>query len=216
MAAIERLASMTDYQGVNICHISSRQGLERLGSTPFTKEVTPHHLLLSTKKEIGPMGKVNPPLRSEANRRYLFEEFRRGGIDILASDHAPHTFSQKQDEFNYAPSGVPGVETSLPLMLLLVKKGIIDLPLLASAASYRPASMFGLNKGYIDVGMDADLIVVNPGEVTTIKGDRLESRCGWTPYEGWEGIFPHAVFLRGRMIVEDSELTGERLGLNVA
>ena len=214
--AIERLLSMSSYPGVNICHISSRQGLDLLDGKPFTKEVTPHHLLLSTKNDLGQMGKVNPPLRNEANRKALFEAFQEGRIDVLASDHAPHTFGQKQDEFDYAPSGVPGVETSLPLMLLLVKRGIIDLPLLARTACFRPASMFDLNKGYIDVGRDADLMIVDTKRVTSIKGDRLESRCGWSPYEGWEAIFPHAVFVRGSMVVEDSELTGVRAGENVA
>ncbi len=100
-------------------------------------------------------------------------------------------------------------------MLLLVKKGLIDLPLLARTASFNPASRFGLNKGYIDIGKDADLMVVDPEKVTPIKGDRLQSKCGWTPYQGWEAIFPHAVFLRGDMVVEDAEPTGARVGRNV-
>jgi len=214
-AAIERLISMTNYPGINICHISSRQGLELLEGHPFTKEVTPHHLLLSTKRDLGPRGKVNPPLRNEANRKALFDAFAQGKIDMLASDHAPHTFDQKEDEFSYAPSGVPGVETSLPLMLLLVKRGILDLSTLTRAACYRPASLFDLNKGYIDVGMDADLTVVDLKKTTTVKGDRLLSKCGWTPFEGWEAVFPHAVFVRGSMVMEDSVITDKRVGRNV-
>ncbi|NYT14761.1 MAG: amidohydrolase family protein [Methanomassiliicoccales archaeon] len=214
-AAIERLSSFSQYEKINICHISSKQGLELLSNLPFTKEVTPHHLLLSSKKDLGAMGKANPPLRSEANRKELFEAFKEGSFDILASDHAPHTFAEKEDEFDYAPSGIPGVETSLPLMLLLVKKGIIDLPMLVRMASYRPALLFNLNKGYIDVGMDADLMVVDPRIVSTIKGDRLHSRCGWTPYEGWESIFPYSVMVRGRMVVDEGVFMGERVGRNV-
>jgi dihydroorotase len=213
--AIERISSLSQYENVNICHISSKQGLELLKDSPFTKEVTPHHLLLSSKKDLGTMGKVNPPLRNEANRKELFEAFKEGIFDILASDHAPHTFAEKEDEFDYAPSGVPSVETSLPLMLLLVKKGTLDLPMLIRMASYRPAQLFNLSKGYIDVGLDADLMVVDPRRVSAIKGDRLHSRCGWTPYEGWEGVFPHSVMVRGRMVVEDGAFTGERVGRNV-
>jgi len=213
--AIERISSLSQYENVNICHISSKQGLELLKDSPFTKEVTPHHLLLSSKKDLGAMGKVNPPLRNEVNRKELFEAFKEGIFDVLASDHAPHTFAEKEDEFDYAPPGVPGVETSLPLMLLLVKKGTLDLPMLIRMASYRPAHLFNISKGYIDVGLDADLMVVDPRSVSAIKGDRLHSRCGWTPYEGWEAIFPHSVMVRGRMVVEDGAFTGERVGRNV-
>jgi dihydroorotase len=158
---------------------------------------------------------VNPPLRSEPNRRELFKAFKEGRIDILASDHAPHTFGEKEDDFDFAPSGVPGVETSLPLMLQLVKRGMLELPLLVRAACYNPAHLFGLNKGYIDVGMDADLIVVDPRATSKIKGDGLHSRCGWTPYEGWDAIFPHSALVHGTMVVEDGDVSGERVGRNV-
>jgi dihydroorotase len=214
-AAIERIAAATDYPRINICHISSRQGLHLLSDLPFSREAAPHHLLLSVKKNLGAMGKVNPPLRSEPNRRELFKAFKEGRIDILASDHAPHTFGEKEDDFDFAPSGVPGVETSLPLMLQLVKRGMLELPLLVRAACYNPAHLFGLNKGYIDVGMDADLIVVDPRATSKIKGDGLHSRCGWTPYEGWDAIFPHSALVRGTMVVEDGDVSGERVGRNV-
>jgi dihydroorotase len=200
---------------IHICHVSSKEGLDAMASLPFTKEVAPHHLLLDKRSKLESYGKVNPPLRDKEDREAMFDAFRSGRIDVLASDHAPHTIEEKEQEFSGAPSGMPGVETSLALMLALVKKDQIDLGMLIRAACERPAEIFGLNKGKIEVGRDADLIAVDSKNVVKIAARNLHSRCGWTPFENWEAMFPHSTFVRGVRIVAEGGLVGERIGRDV-
>jgi len=216
VSAIRRLSSLTDYARIHVCHVSSHQALEALEGLPYTREVTPHHLLLSARRDLGGYGKANPPLRSETNRAALFGAFAEGRIDILASDHAPHTMDEKEfEDFDLIPSGLPGVETSLPLMLHLVKRGLLSIQVLMRASARRPAEIFGLNKGIIEIGKDADLMVVDPREVSRIKGERLHSKCGWTPYEDWDALFPRALFVRGRRLIDDHSVEGRRAGRDV-
>ncbi|MCK5562281.1 MAG: amidohydrolase family protein, partial [Thermoplasmata archaeon] len=113
-------------------------------------------------------------------------------------------------EFAYAPSGIPGVETMLPLLFPYLKHNKLPLERLVNAVSEQPSLMFGLNKGYLEEGRDADLIVVDLRQETEIKGDELHSKCGWTPYEGMTAIFPRMVMVRGEIIVKDDNLEGER------
>ena len=158
---------------------------------------------------------MNPPLRSAQDREAVLQSFISGQVDMLASDHAPHLFDEKRQEFTAAPSGVPGVETSVPLMLNLVKKGRLDLGLLVRCCSQRPGERFGLKKGRLAMGYDADLMVIDPGKVVRIKAEELHSRCAWTPYERFEAIFPEMVFLRGDALIEDGNIVGERKGRDV-
>ncbi|MEM0448586.1 MAG: dihydroorotase [Methanomassiliicoccales archaeon] len=215
-SAIARLAEHSKKAKINICHVSCREGLSALEKGKFTCEATPHHMLLdiSTCSRKG-YCKVNPPLRSKEDREALLAAFAVGKVDILASDHAPHTPEEKEMEFDSVPSGVPGVETSFPLMMAQVRKGAISLERLVDAACTKPASIFGLNKGAIGKGMDADLMVLDPRQVSLVSARRVRSKCGWTPFEGHEAIFPQAVFLRGQLMVEDGGLVGERIGRDV-
>jgi dihydroorotase len=189
--------------------------MDALAGTGFTSEVTVHHMLLDDSMALGGRGKVNPPLRTKDDRLALLDAFARGKFDMLASDHAPHGQDEKSGDFDAAPSGVPGVETSVPIMMAMVKRGQVPLERLISAACQRPAELFGLPKGMIEVGRDADLMVVDPKQVTEIKEKNLHSKCGWTPYGGFEAIFPTAVFLRGMELVENNSLVGERKGRDV-
>jgi len=213
VSAIQRLARL-DCR-INVCHVSSLDGLRALDGLPMTKEVTAHHLLLDRDSGGGAYAKVNPPLRTKDDRLGLLQAFFAGRIDMLGSDHAPHTIEEKEQEFDAAPSGVPGVETTVPLMLAFVKKGAMPLDVLVRAAAERPAEVFGLNKGRIEEGRDADLMVVDPRAMVPIKVKNLHSKCGWTPYEGYDALFPHAVLVRGRVVVEDGEVVGERAGRDV-
>ncbi|HXZ23595.1 MAG TPA: dihydroorotase [Methanomassiliicoccales archaeon] len=215
VSAIERLAKIAEGAKVNVCHVSSKAGLDAAKSAGFTTEVTPHHLLLDISSGKTAYYKTNPPLRTKIEKDALFGEFIKGRIDMLASDHAPHSIEDKEQEFDAAPSGVPGVETMLPLMMALVKRDTISLAQLVSMSSERPSEIFGLNKGRIEVGRDADLNVFDPREVVPISKRRLHSKCGWTPYEGFDAIFPKATFLRGMMLTEDGSLVGERMGRDV-
>ena len=133
----------------------------------------------------------------------LWAGLRDGSIDILASDHAPHLPEEKRDDIWEAPPGVPGVETLLPLMLFSVRRNLISLDRLVNALATRPAEIFGLeSKGTIEIGKDADLVIVNPKNIGKIDANRLHSRADWTPYQGREAIFPQTTLLRGSVIYD--------------
>jgi len=194
---------------LHICHISTKEGL-RLLEKNMTCEVAPHHLFFTEKDwdKLGPLGKVNPPLRSEEDRRALWAGLER--INIIASDHAPHALEEKEQDIWSAPPGVPGVETSLALMLHAVKKGRISLQRLVERMAINPARVFGLDeKGDIKVGNDADLVFVDFKNVTPIKAENMHSRAGWTPFEGMDAIFPKMTMIRGE-IVYDGAIVGEK------
>ncbi len=191
---------------IHICHVTTPSSVDLLkGKTSFG--VTLHHLLFSYDSHFlkEGLGKVNPPLRSERERAGLYEKFVRGEIPILESDHAPHTFEEKE-EFEKAPSGMPGVDALLPVMLYKVKRGEMDLTLLHNVICSNPARFFGLNKGVFEAGKDADFIVIDFKESRKI---RAMSKCGWSCYEGMEGIYPKHVYLRGKKIVDGYEFIGE-------
>ena len=138
-------------------------------------------------------GKMNPPLRGSHSIKALVNGINDGTIDMVASDHAPHLESEKDVDIRVAPSGVPGVETLMPLMLAAVRKNILPISRMILLTSWNPARVFGLDrkfKGRLDVGFDADLIIVNPRELRPIKAEFLHSKAGWTPFEGMDGIFP--------------------------
>ncbi len=195
---------------LHICHLSSRLGLKLLRQSACTAEATPHHLLLNLKdySRLGNLAKVNPPLRSKTDQLALWRAFVRGEVEVLASDHAPHLFVEKQDTGS-APSGVPGVETMMPLLLAMVKKRLIPLETLVNAVSKNPAKIFKIkNKGEIKCGMDADLLITDL-KPTKIRARKLHSKCGWTPFEGFEGVFPKLTLLRGEVIFK-GDVTRER------
>ncbi len=216
LAAIERLKRYHHMARINVCHVSCLESLSSLKGSGMTFEVTPHHMLLDSSMDLGAWGKVNPPLRRKADREALFQAFCRGEVPMLATDHAPHAHEEKEWDFGEAPSGLPGVETGFAMMLALVKKGFLSLDVLLRSACYNPAFTFGLNKGEIAEGRDADLVVIDPREVTAIKGREMHSKCGWTPYEGREALFPQAVFLRGRLVLRDGSTLVERKGREVS
>jgi len=197
---------------IHVAHTTSPAALDALAATEFTAEVTPHHLFLDYAMSLKALGKVNPPLRAPSDRAALWRGFLDGRVATLASDHAPHTIEEKDAPFEAAPPGVPGVETLVPLLLRAVKRGDLSLERFVDAAATRPASLLGLEAGAIEVGHVADLIVVDPRAVTAIRGRDLHSKCGWTPFEGFEAIFPEATYVGGELAAEGRELVGERLG----
>jgi dihydroorotase len=194
----------------HICHVSSIEGLEALKKRPnnFTFGVTPHHCLLSIEKNMGSSTfyKVNPPIRSSFDKESLFNAAKNGLVDVIESDHAPHTKEEKDVEFNEAPSGLPGVETTLPILLFLAKKEVISFQRVLSLLCERPAELLNIPKGRIDVGNDADFIVVDLKDFCKIKSENLHSKCGWTPFEDWSAIFPSHIFVRGEKLIEDNEI----------
>jgi len=195
---------------IHICHLSSCEGLELLRNKPknISCGVTPHHLLLSVEKNLKPQAwyKVNPPLRTSYDRETLFDGVKNGFVDVIESDHAPHTLEEKDVEFDDVPSGLPGTETMFPLFLAMVKREALSFQRLISLLCEKPAELLGVPKGRIEVGRDADFIVVNLRGDCKIKPEDLHSKCGWTPFEGWPAIFPQCLFVRGEKLIEDCEI----------
>lgn len=209
--AIEKVLAWS--KRLHICHLSTALGLEmvreaKAAGKKVSAEVAPHHLLFNIKdyRKQGTFLKMNPPLRGQADNDALWAGLRDGTIDILASDHAPHLPEEKRDDIWQAPAGVPGVETMLPIMLMAVKRNFIGLERLVDALAARPAQIFNLaNKGSIEMGKDADLVIVDSKAIREIRADRLHSRADWTPYEGREAIFPQMTLVRG-IVVYDGDL----------
>ncbi|HTT73042.1 MAG TPA: amidohydrolase family protein [Thermoplasmata archaeon] len=197
---------------LHVAHVTEASSAARLRAAGVSFEATPHHLLLSDRSRVGTAGKVNPPLRSEADRAALWAMFARGEVPILASDHAPHARSEKDRPFADAPSGLPGLETMLPLLLARVRTGDLALAVLVAAAADRPARWFGQPLGRIAPGHRANLLVVDFKVRTTIEARRLRSPCGWTPFEGGDAIFPQLHYRDGEAIVRDGEYVGTPTG----
>lgn len=189
----------------HICHISSSQSL---AVAPGSKEVTPHHLFLSIEQfePEDTFGRVNPPLRPEAERKALFASWDE--IDLIASDHAPHTREDKEVPFADAPSGLPGVETMLPLLMNEVVAGTLSLNSVIEKTSRAPCRVLGIPPSGFGEGERSDfaLYAMKP---ETIQAEKLHSRCGWTPYEGKTGVFPSLVVRFGRIAYREGEYTHE-------
>lgn len=192
---------------VHYCHISSADTISDIKRHDAgTIEVTPHHLFLSYERfrKADTYAKVNPPLRSESERRRLWESW--DNIDVIASDHAPHTIPEKSESFSQAPSGIPGVETMIPLLMAGVLNGRITLPDLIAKTSTNPAEILGIPKAGFDPGMRADFALY-PHRAEVIEIDRLSSRAEWSPYEGMEAVFPGQVIMSGTLVYDQGEFT---------
>jgi dihydroorotase len=212
VSAVERAIDLAAASGaqLHIAHVSTPEAVDQAVAAGVSCEATPHHLLLSQADaaELGTYGRMNPPLRSEERREALFERLLSGRIDIVATDHAPHTHEEKNTTLKSAPSGVPGVETMLPLLLAKAEQGRLSYERIQAVTATNVAELFGFeNKGRIAQGYDADLVFVNPDAVQTITATELETTCGWTPFEGAKGVFPTRTLLRGNVVYENDSYT---------
>lgn len=192
---------------LHICHVSTAAELAlireaRARGVDVTCEATPHHLFLTleAEREIGALAVCNPPLREAADVVALWESF--DVIDLIATDHAPHTLEEKRS--SAPPSGMPGLETMLPLLLTAVHEGRLTLPDVVRLTATRPAALFGLaQKGRIEPGYDADLTLVDPAARWTLADEGLHTRCDWTPFAGREVVGRvERVYLRGGNVFE--------------
>ncbi|PSP99203.1 dihydroorotase [Halobacteriales archaeon QS_4_70_19] len=220
-AAVERAGEVAAAHDatVYIAHTSTPEGVDAAVDAGMTCEVTPHHLFLSRDdlEELDTYGRMNPPLRDEERRGALFERLADGTVDVVATDHAPHTREEKDASIRDAPSGVPGVETALPLLLAAAREDRLSYERVRDVTAANPADIFGLpRKGRIEPGRDADLVLVDPSETRRIRGLELHSKCGWTPFEGYEGVFPEWTMLRGSVIYDGAaNAFAETRGRNV-
>ncbi|HUH79646.1 MAG TPA: dihydroorotase [Methanoregula sp.] len=186
---------------LHFCHLSSA---ESIGAASGSVEVTPHHLFLSRENfpETDAHGKVNPPVRSEKVRRALAACWDR--IDVIASDHAPHTGAEKDREFSDAPPGVPGIETMVPLLLARVIEGKVSLASVIEKTSLSPSAILGIPRAGFSPGDRADFAIY-PKKSCRICADMLHSRCGWTPFEGFDAVFPETVVMYGEVVYRGGE-----------
>ena len=193
---------------IHICHVSTKEEVELIKNAKsegvnVTCEVSPHHLFLNENayKKFGNFVKVNPPLRTAEDNRALMNALRDGTIDIVATDHAPHTNDEKSKSYNESPAGIPEVQTSLPLLLNAVHNGELTLKQLVEITAEKPAQLLHIkNKGKIKVGYDADLTVVDLKKIEMLSKKNVLSKCGWSPYVGWELTgWPVMTFVNGNL-----------------
>ncbi len=189
---------------LHICHVSGAEAFETIKGS---FEVAPHHLFLSyedTDPE-NTFWKMNPPLRSKKERLHLIQNFAK--IPVIASDHAPHTIQEKAQPFSAAaPSGVPGVETMLPLLMNAVTERTVTLDDVIRKTVTNPCRILGIPVPLLTPGSRADLAVY-ADIPTKITGESLHSKCGWTPYEGMPGLFPVTTVIGGIPAWHDGEFT---------
>lgn len=222
-AAVEAVRKLLDLvrrtgRAVHICHLSTAGELAVLdpyrGDVPITCEATPHHLFLSVETANEKMGnfiKVNPPVRTELDRKALWAAVKRGRIDTFGSDHAPHTLEEKRRPYWQAPSGIPGVETMYPLLMSAVQHGRMSLERMVEMCCEAPARIFKLkDKGAVRVGADADLLLFKEGDTVKLARDHLHCRVRWSPYVGREvGAFPELVMVQGRVVARRGKLADD-------
>lgn len=197
----------------HFCHVSSVESVELLKNKPtnVTFGITPHHSLLciDALNGVDARYKVNPPLRSIDQRDGLFQTICTGSSDLLESDHAPHTLDDKNGEFSDAPSGVPGVETMMPLFVYYAVKEKLSFSRLFDLLCKNPARLMDIQKGSLEVGFDGDIAVFDIRNITDISVENLHSKAGWSPFEGFPAIFPTDVFIRGERLIEGGECIGK-------
>lgn len=222
--ATARVLALSERTGrpVHVLHVSTREELPLLRDAKarglaVTCEVTPQHLTLRAPDDyarLGSLAQMNPPVRDESHREALWEAVRTGLFDVFGSDHAPHTLEEKARPYPGSPSGMPGVQTMLPVLLSHVAAGRLGLTDLVRMACENPARLYGIaRKGFVAEGYDADLCLVDLGARWTFSRGDVRSKCGWSPFEGMAMTGrPVHTFVGGVWSVRDGEPVGRPAG----
>jgi dihydroorotase len=203
---------------VHVLHVSTAEEIELLARHKdiASVEATPHHLSLSSDDyaRLGTLAQMNPPVRDARHRDSLWRGLAQGVVDVLGSDHAPHTLEEKAKPYPESPSGMTGVQTLVPIMLDHVNAGRLTLQRFVDLTSAGPSRLFGIAaKGRVAVGYDADLTIVDLKRRETIRNAWIASRCGWTPYDGVETTgWPVGTFVRGARVMWEGELVSPSTG----
>ncbi|MDA1298526.1 MAG: dihydroorotase [Proteobacteria bacterium] len=215
---IVRLAAETGRR-LHVLHVSTAEEMAFLAAHKrrVTVEVTPHHLTMVAPEcyeRLGSLAQMNPPVREQRHQDALWQAIRDGVVDVIGSDHAPHTLEEKAKPYPQSPSGMTGVQTLLPLLLDHVDTGRLSLQRLVDLSSAGPARIFGIEgKGRIALGFDADLTLVDLTARRTIHNDWIASCSGWTPYDGKRITgWPIHTVVRGQVMVRDETLAGQPQG----
>ena len=221
LLATQRLLKLARAAGrrVHVLHVTTAEEMALLAENKdiASVEVTPQHLTLSAPdcyRRLGTYAQMNPPVRSEEHRQALWRALEQGVVDVIGSDHAPHTKEEKSKPYPQSPSGMTGVQTLVPLMLNHVAQGHLSLERFVDMASAGPARVYNMTgKGRVAVGYDADFTVVDLKASRKITNMWIASKCGWTPYDGMtvQG-WPIATIIRGQQVMRDDQLIGDPLG----
>lgn len=206
---------------IHVLHISTAEELPLLAShrDVASVEVTPQHLTLSADDyaHLGTKLQMNPPVRDKRHRDALWQAVNSGLVDVLGSDHAPHTLEEKAKTYPQSPSGMTGVQTLVPIMLDHVNKGRLTLERFVDLTSHGPQRIFNIkNKGRIAEGYDADFTIVDLKRRETITNNWIQSKAGWTPYDGVsvQG-WVTGTFVRGHLAMWQGELAAKAFGETV-
>jgi dihydroorotase len=215
LTATRRLLALARAVGrrVHVLHVTTAEELPLLAYNKdiVTVEVTPQHLTLAAPEcyeRLGTLAQMNPPIREARHREALWRAVTEGLVDVIGSDHAPHTKEEKAGDYPATPSGMPGVQTLPVLLLDHLAAGRLTLARLVDLTSAGPQRIYGIaGKGRIALGYDADLTIVDLKARREITADWLQSKCGWSPFEGMRVTgWPMATILRGRIVMRDGEL----------
>ncbi len=207
---------------IHVLHISTADEMPLLAANKdvATVEVTPQHLTFSSNDyaRLGTKLQMNPPVRGPEHQRAIWQALQSGIVDVLGSDHAPHTLEEKAKPYPASPSGMPGVQTLVPVMLDHVNQGRLTLERFVDLTSHGPSRIFGISrKGRIAEGYDADFTIVDLKKRRTITNEWIESKCGWTPYDGLTVTgWVQGTFVRGRKVMWNDEILGEAHGQPVS
>ena len=198
---------------IHILHVTTKEEVEFLsrykGNVTF--EITPQHLTLSSPEcyeKLGTLAQMNPPIREKKHQDKLWKAIVDDIADVIGSDHAPHKMTNKKKEYPQTPSGMPGVQTLVPIMLNHINNEKLTLDKFVKLVCEKPSKIFNIkNKGYIKEGFDADLTIVDMNMKKTIQNEWIASKCGWTPFDGYEVKgFPVGTIVNGKTIVWEGKL----------
>jgi len=221
LKATQRLLRLAHKTGrpIHVLHITTAEEMALLAANKdiATVEVTPQHLTLFAPdcyERLGTLAQMNPPIREEHHRAALWKALQDGVADLIGSDHAPHTHEEKALPYPESPSGMPGVQTLVPLMLNHVNKGRLTLERFVDMVCHNPQRIYGIEgKGRIETGYDGDLTIVDMNARRTISNDWVKSKCGWTPFDGMEVTgWPVMTILGGNIAMRDGEISGTPSG----
>ncbi|MGL4395141.1 MAG: dihydroorotase [Hyphomicrobium sp.] len=221
LIATTRLVELAEKHGkrVHVLHVSTAEEMAYLAAHKdfASVEVTPHHLTLTAPdcyERLGTYVQMNPPVRDARHRDAIWHGLTTGVVDVLGSDHAPHTREEKDHAYPESHSGMTGVQTLVPIMLDHVNAGRLTLQRFVDLTSHGPQRLFGVRgKGRIAVGYDADLTVVDMKRRQTITNSWIESRVGWTPYDGVTVTgWPVGTIIRGRRVMWEGAILGPAHG----
>ena len=206
----------------HILHVTTRDEVDFLsqhkGNISF--EITPQHLTLSSPEcyeKLGTYAQMNPPIREKIHQDRLWYAVKNDFVDIIGSDHAPHLKANKEKTYPDTPSGMPGVQTLLPVMLNHVNEGKLKLEQLVKLLCENPANIFGIkNKGFIKEGFDADFTIIDLEEIIEIKNEKIESKCGWSPFDGdkFKGNSV-ATIINGEIKMKNGKIIGDPTGKSI-